>query len=401
MYKCFLNTILFFSVFNSMYGQTKSIQGRIYDSEDNQPIPFVSIGIIGDHRGTVSNANGEFSLIISEADFPVKLIFSHLSYYRDTVAVFDDALVEINLDKASVMLEEIVHQGSGFITSLLENAYEKLHREFNEATYSEAFYRQITQIDEKPTEIQEIIYHAKSNNSRVLGTKLKTGRYAANKDAIINFTNFSVYFKMFGLADENDSKNITVIHPRAREKYTFQLLRFIQSNDGEIAEVSFKCHLDNCPDPVNGLVHINTETYAIKQFMINILGSMNFEIKSPFVSYEPNNYNFKWLVNFSESTDKVIIDYIKVDFSFDLEKKKESHPVTMSSLTYFYNNTIIPTAIEYESTNPKVNDRDAIKNLDYDPDFWKNNPVVLRTPLEEEIIRAFEEKGSFGNMLSK
>jgi hypothetical protein len=399
--KClFFTFCLLVSCWSTALTQSVTLNGEIYDSESNSPVAYVSIGSTNDHQGTASNVDGAFEIKVKS--LPVKLIFNHLSYERDTVLVSDqEGLITVKLDKSSVILEELVHRGDDYVTTLLKNAYEKLHRDFDKNMYADAFYRQMTHIDSEPTEVQEIIYQAKMNSSRVIGTHLSTGRYAANKDAIIKFTNFSVYFKMFGLTDQSESDRVSIIHPRAREKYEMTLDRFILDDGDEIAEISFKCKSGQCTDPMSGVVYIDTQNYGIRNIMVNILGSMNFEIKSPFVKYDPENFDFNWRASFRESEDSYILDYIKVDFDFDLVKRKEKHPVSVSSLTYFYNPSTQAKNVKYEPANPKVNDRDTIRDIPYDPDFWENNEIIDRTPLEENLISSFEQKGSFGTMISK
>ncbi|MBN8587958.1 MAG: hypothetical protein J0L94_06500 [Rhodothermia bacterium] len=46
-----------------------------------------------------------------------------------------------------------------------------------------------------------------------------------------------------------------------------------------------------------------------------------------------------------------------------------------------------------------LSNRDRINRLDYNPDFWRNNPIIARTPLEEGVIAEFERTGAFGNLL--
>ncbi|MFT7055205.1 MAG: hypothetical protein ACJAXB_000485 [Candidatus Endobugula sp.] len=48
------------------------------------------------------------------------------------------------------------------------------------------------------------------------------------------------------------------------------------------------------------------------------------------------------------------------------------------------------------------NDRDLIAELEYDVEFWRDNPIVKPTILEEEAIKAFENDKSFvGKMFKK
>lgn len=40
--------------------------------------------------------------------------------------------------------------------------------------------------------------------------------------------------------------------------------------------------------------------------------------------------------------------------------------------------------------------QNVIGEMDYDPQFWKDNDIVLRTPIEEDVFQLFESKQLFG-----
>ncbi|NJM16726.1 MAG: carboxypeptidase-like regulatory domain-containing protein [Bacteroidales bacterium] len=43
-------------------GQTTKIRGKVYDLETKEPVPFVSITITGQTKGTITNFDGEYFL---------------------------------------------------------------------------------------------------------------------------------------------------------------------------------------------------------------------------------------------------------------------------------------------------------------------------------------------------
>ena len=42
------------------------------------------------------------------------------------------------------------------------------------------------------------------------------------------------------------------------------------------------------------------------------------------------------------------------------------------------------------------NMHDAIESQGYDKKFWRDNEIVLRTPVEQEVLRLFESRNLFG-----
>ncbi|WP_157607538.1 hypothetical protein [Runella limosa] len=56
------------------------------------------------------------------------------------------------------------------------------------------------------------------------------------------------------------------------------------------------------------------------------------------------------------------------------------------------------SSIVYKPIIFKVNDVEKLEKVNYDDKFWKNNPVVKRTSLEEDIIKLFEKTEIFTNI---
>lgn len=63
MYRIY-NLLFFLLITISLVAQQK-IEGKIIDQETGKPIPYASIGVMGTSKGTSSNLQGEFSLVIN------------------------------------------------------------------------------------------------------------------------------------------------------------------------------------------------------------------------------------------------------------------------------------------------------------------------------------------------
>ncbi len=80
--------------------------------------------------------------------------------------------------------------------------------------------------------------------------------------------------------------------------------------------------------------------------------------------------------------------------------RQDARTVEASSFACFYDETQLPTGLPYVSPEKPSQDLADIRRKPYDPAFWRDNPVVTRTPLEEEVIRSFEQEKAFGTMIS-
>ena len=75
--------------------------------------------------------------------------------------------------------------------------------------------------------------------------------------------------------------------------------------------------------------------------------------------------------------------------------------IVVSSFTYFYDSRPTPNAsVIYATAKGGEMGLATIKKTTCDPTFWQNNAVVKRMPIEEQVMKSFEQKGAFSTMLT-
>lgn len=102
----------------TLYGQTAKLQGKVFDSKTNEPLPFVNIIVDGTNIGSVSDLDGNFIFTGLEPGF-VTLRASFVGY-KPAISkeIFltnsNTPYIEIPMDPSSVALDEIVIKVSPF-----------------------------------------------------------------------------------------------------------------------------------------------------------------------------------------------------------------------------------------------------------------------------------------------
>ena len=242
-----------------------SVRGTVMDKETKEPLPFVSIQVIGTTNGTASNANGEFTLVLK--DLPRTLVFSELGHLRDTVRVTQatyNTPLQVALAPASVVLPEVKVNSYPF--QLVEKAFRQLQSSYSRKFYGKAYYRQLTRISNEPTELQEVVWNVKSNPARIEGTAIAQGRYAA-KQAATAFSNFSIYTRSYGLYDANadSTKSLALLSPNTVKNYLLELKGLLDQDSSTIAEISFETRPE-IKYRVEGTIWIDIETNKIVRY---------------------------------------------------------------------------------------------------------------------------------------
>ncbi|HYC40205.1 MAG TPA: TonB-dependent receptor [Chitinophagaceae bacterium] len=93
------------------YAQTITISGTVRNNDTQENLPGVSVTVKGTSQGTTTNANGEFTLKVSQ--LPVVLVFSSVGYAEQEVTVSSATTpVSVNMAVSSIMGEEIVMAAS-------------------------------------------------------------------------------------------------------------------------------------------------------------------------------------------------------------------------------------------------------------------------------------------------
>ncbi|MGY3087678.1 hypothetical protein ACVWYF_000704 [Hymenobacter sp. UYAg731] len=371
------------------------LTGKILDAATGQPVPYASISVLNSTSGTTSNAEGEFEL---KTLLPGRLVISELGHRRDTVAVAAAAPLLVRLQPAAVELPEVTT--GTYTEELIKSAYRELQRTNTQKTYGQAFYRQITKLDGDPTEVQEMVWHAQTSNARVEGTALAQGRFAKKK-ASIAFNDFSIYTKavtFFDTAEDSTSnKGIISLHPA--DKFQLKLLSLTQNGEQQLAEISCVSK-DPTSRTRQGTIIIDAATHQVLRLRLETT-QLHTKSNNPMFKFHDELTRVEWVFR-PVSGGAAALEYLKVNYQTSMSRPLKSNlPIDASSFTYFYNGRPIPeTGVTYTPAKGGTVDLVAIKKTTYDPVFWQNNAVVKRTPLEEQVMKSFEQKGAFGTMLT-
>ena len=384
--------------------QEIKVIGRVIDQTDGSPIPFASISIPGTYKGTSSNEDGAFEITVTK--LPSELLISHLSHEKKLVYVYDEAQeLEISLIPAQTVLQGITIKGKGHKVSnyqLVKRAYDKLGK--TEMQYGKAFYRQKSKREGRFTEIFELFYDIQYSANGIEDWTVQEGRYAFQKeneyDIFLYNKNFTLLSRMFPIRQPATESYIIPVNPDVKKLFDLELKDMIKFDERYIAVISFAPKPSVTYPAAIGELFIDIENYELLKMKGTItdpsLEIIGFNDKNS----SWNNYQLKFEISFVEdhTTAGLLMDYVQIDHTFDYYYKKESlGKINTSSVLTFYEhykpvkNKKLGGAINFETS-----DMDVINGIGYNPSFWRQNPIVRRTPLEEKLILDFERNEAFG-----
>ena len=101
-----------FSVITFSSFSQKLVSGKVYSSNDSEPLVGVTIMVKGKDVGTISSIDGSFSLNLSEEDN--EIVASFVGFISQEVSVGNQSMISIYMDEDITELGEVVITALGF-----------------------------------------------------------------------------------------------------------------------------------------------------------------------------------------------------------------------------------------------------------------------------------------------
>lgn len=94
-----------------LFGQGRTITGKITDADNGEYMPGVTILLEGTQNGTISDSDGKYSITVPETGGV--LVFSFVGYETQKVTLTEKNVVYVSLKMSQEVLEEVVVVGYG------------------------------------------------------------------------------------------------------------------------------------------------------------------------------------------------------------------------------------------------------------------------------------------------
>lgn len=384
---------LFFLLIFGTIAHAQIIQGKVVDEISGEPIPFVSIGVIGTNNSTVTNDAGEF--VLKNITLPAKLRYSHVSYLLLESEISTANNLYVKLKAAAINLKTVTidpYRGERLVKAALEKTKEFEKENF----YGKAFYRQLTTIDGKAKQIYELFYDLKFNVSNVEGWIAKQSRFAESNEGI-SFSMSNQSYLTFLLAGSlfEGRKMGKYVSLKTLKDFEITVERYIEQKEQDVAVVSCKYKGKKKDFYTNFTYYIgvdDSKIYRLESSVFNLPLKVNATSKMPPTVTTVATFN-------GANTPIPVLESISTKLFLHLSTRNRSiSPVINSMLTVYQLDKNLNTQ-NFTELNKKIQDKTVVESIAYNPDFWKNNPIVKQTALEDAFIKMMESKSAFGTMI--
>ncbi len=366
--------------------QAQQLNGTVKDANTKEPIAFVSIKVKGSNIGTVTNEQGEFSI---NTPLPATLIVSHLSYKPKETVINDSQLLIISLTQQIIQLPEVTVGNAALeiIKQTAAKAGKNLHTEY----FPKVFFRRLTTEGDKSTFFAESFLDAEWQNWGLIKYNITNSRYLQNANGV-NYNNIAM-FSLFCSGYVNNGLVTSPISHKPDSLYKYSIKETFKVNGHEIAVI--KCELKDPDNTIHsafvGDYYIDTENYTvlktdgtISRFKMDASGPFSLKLKElRIVSQYKMDADSNTVLEYSNFTLKSalkagIIGLKQLTYNGQLFVLNYDHPADKSKLTDV-------------TINKMQKEEENFKSVAYDPEYWKNNPVIKRTPAEDAAVAELEQ----------
>ena len=390
--------LLLFSISN-LYSQT--ISGKLIDAVTKEPIEMAHIYSKESKVGTISNANGEFILMLPERKAEQAIMISHIGYQSLTLTktVLNGNTIEMIPDL--VLLEDVVVGNDAY--KLAEKVLYLLRENSQIQKFGKAFFRQYTLKDDDPKEWVEAFLNISYSGVGLREFSIKQARIAKklarNKKeyflSVIDFMYFS-FHKAYR------TKTASIVIPFSEldfEKYHFYEEKKYTKGRDSLVKVVFVPHQVAPADTIvaKGNFLYNKSQNQLIQLQFILEDDLGIEInnKSDKVEkIEITNPVYTITHNFT-GLENNFISGIDAAFKYDLNIDDSLYSSMVKSRLIIYE---WETKRHRKLLKPGSGSDFIAKfwNARYRPRFWRKNPVMKLTREEKEIIRSFKKDNAFG-----
>lgn len=373
--------------------QTYTLTGSVKDTS-NYPIPLVNIST-PNGEGTLTNENGDFILKINT--LPVQIKISHVSFEAILLKISEEKTLNIVLRESVKNLPET--KVGNYALELIKKATDKTRQDSIYHHFGRGFYRRIQKEDNKYTLLQEIFFDSNINAAFGFETILPTAsRYTFHDGNVENKFMFLYTLRHSSpgppLRFRNDKEDLLPLRDYPKF-YTFEVENFINPDTpNEIAVILCKPKEKSnfsfegrfyIRTSTNGILRIKGRRYAGKQ---SYTKNFWFKVKEAYFDFD---------INYLEKDEHSILSGIDLDYVLNVQYASSvNRPIIEHVNLVMYDFSVPKDDSEKKLKTNVMQEEQIFATTQENPEFWQNNPIIKRTPLEDEVIKAFEKKKKKG-----
>ncbi len=377
-----------------------SVTGTVRDRTSRKALENVTVSLSGTSIGTVTNADGVFSLKIPEHLSALQLEFSHLSYINTRMSL-SETVGEVWMMPVSLQLNEAVVYG-GNARLIVEEALRKIPDNYSsEDNLAETFYRETIRKNNRYISISEAMMDVYKTDYSYRSVSYDKVQLIKARRLLSQKASDTLSVKVAGgpnLALTLDAvKNPDLLFDRETINfYEFAQELSVLMDDKIQYVISFRPKIYQEYALFTGKLYIDSESLSFTRAEFSLdLSDVDKAVSSILVR-KPNGLRFRpldvnFLVSYRNHGEKTYLNYISNEIRFKCDWRRR-----LFSSTYTTRSEMV--VVESEAVRERVISRkeafgdrqifyDAVQDYWQDEDFWKDYNIIEPTETLENAVR--------------
>lgn len=391
------------AVLNAQEVKSRVINGVVKNKDNRKGLGNVNVSVLGSNVGTVTNADGAFSLKVSEEEIGKGILVSHIGFLNTHLSVEElhekgDGLIVWIIPSAQMLQEVNVYGGSP--RELVEKAISKISKNYSDkSNMYQAFYRETVQKGRRYVGVAEAVmdvyktgyenretYHDRSQ--LVKGRRLVSQR-AKDTLAIKVAGGPAVPVYLDVVKNGNGILNIATL-----QCYEFFMERPAVLGDRMQYVVSFLPRMKMDYALYKGKLYIDQESLSFTRAEFEMDMSDRTKASNTILQKKPIGLRFKpqevtYLVTYRQQGEKTYLNYIRNDVRFKCDWKKR-----LFSSTYTTSSEMVMVdRNEHPADNIRLRDSFKYRQVFYDivdeywdEDYWEDYNIIEPTESLETAV---------------
>lgn len=385
------------------------VTGIVKDKESRKALANVNIAVQGSNVGTVTNADGVFSLKVSQEELSRGVVVSHLGYQNTLVSA--EALTKSQKRLTiwltpTVLTLEMVNVYGGDPLALVEQAIRRVPQNYapNDHLFS-AFYRETIQkrnryigISEAVADVYKTSYQTR-DASRERVQILKGRRLESQKKSdtlavkIAGGPNMPIYLDV--AKNDEELLDVNMLHC-----YRFSMQLSMSIDDRMQYVVAFEPRVVLDYPLYTGLLYIDQQTLTLTRAEFQLDLSNKEKAVRHILRKKPAGLRFKlnevsYLTTYRYQDGRAYLNYLRnfIRFKCDWKKRLFSSTFTTTTEMVMVDRTDHP--------EERIDNKDAFKQKDifydvveeyWNVDFWKDYNIIEPTESLESAVKKLKKQ---------
>lgn len=382
-------------------GSFFTVTGVVRDDQSRRTLDNVSVSIPGSRIGTVTNADGTFSLKIRHDLNTDQIEFSHVGYVRASLKVDgqDMSGITVRLTPRAVMLESVTISNPDPLY-IVEQAMRRIGDNYvNKASTLTGFYRETVQKRQQYVDISEAVVEVYAtpylNNTRGEAVRIEKGRRVVSPRA-----NDTLAVKLQGGPYAYIFSNVVknrefLLNPETLHYYRFSMQDAVMIDDRIHDVIAFRPQVI-ADDQVfyEGNLFIDRENLTISRAEFNLDMSDELKVTSLILRKRPAGLRFtpdevSYVVSYRVKDGRSYLNYVRNTLRFRCDWRRRifrTNYTVVSEMVITDGRDEDIESIPYrEAFHQSQTLSDKVADF-YDEGFWESYNIIEPTESLESAV---------------